>query len=57
MKALEGKLAGDQRLYAESAFEAFENALGAFAGEELPKLSLAGSLQEISAVRRRVAEW
>ncbi|MDR9853941.1 dynamin family protein [Paenibacillus sp. VCA1] len=57
MKALEGKMAGDKELYAESAFEAFENALGSFAGEELPKLSLAGSVQEIAAVRRRAGEW
>ncbi|GIP25704.1 GTPase [Paenibacillus sp. J23TS9] len=57
MKALEGKMDGDADLYAESAFESFEKALGAFAGEELPKLSLASAVQEISSVRQRVIEW
>ncbi|MCJ8014300.1 dynamin family protein [Paenibacillus sp. KQZ6P-2] len=57
MNALEGKLEGDTQLYADSAFESFQKALGAFAGEELPKLSLAGAVQEISAVRQRVTEW
>jgi GTPase Era involved in 16S rRNA processing len=57
MKALDGKLEEDVELYAESAFASFEEALGAFAGEELPKLSLAGSVQEISAVRQRAVEW
>ncbi|BFH61954.1 dynamin family protein [Paenibacillus azoreducens] len=57
MKALEGKLAGDAEMYAESGISDFEQALAAFAGEELPKLSLAGSVQEISTVRQRVAEW
>lgn len=57
MKALEAKLDGNAGLYEESAFEAFEKALGAFAGEELPKLSLASAIQEMSAVRQRVTEW
>lgn len=57
MKALEGKMEGDAALYAESSFESFEKALGAFAGEELPKLSLASAVQEISGVRQRVIEW
>ncbi|MWV42047.1 dynamin [Paenibacillus sp. HJL G12] len=57
MKALEGKLDDDANLYTESAFESFERALGAFAGEELPKLSLNSAIQEITSVRQRVTEW
>ncbi|MGN7164763.1 dynamin family protein [Paenibacillus cellulositrophicus] len=57
MTALEAKLGGDEAMLAQSGLGAFEDALGVFAGEELPKLSLQAAASEVSAARKRAEEW
>ncbi|MFP4977895.1 dynamin family protein [Paenibacillus sp. CN-4] len=54
--ALEGK-AGDEQRYHASRFGAFEAALGRFAGEELPDLSLHAAASALAGIRSRVTEW
>lgn len=54
--ALEGK-AGDAQRYHASRFGAFEAALGRFAGEELPDLSLHAAASALAGIRSRVTEW
>ncbi|WP_151734535.1 dynamin family protein [Paenibacillus tengchongensis] len=55
--ALEGKLAGDRKRYEASRFQAFEQALAGFAGEELPRLALHSAGEALASVRQRAEEW
>ncbi|MUG65989.1 dynamin, partial [Paenibacillus campinasensis] len=57
MLALEGKRAGDEEQLGQSGFPAFETALGHFAVEELPGLSLRAGYDEMAVVRDRVLSW
>ncbi|GAF09876.1 hypothetical protein JCM16418_4036 [Paenibacillus pini JCM 16418] len=57
MNALEAKTSGDEALYQSSGFASFEKALGEFAGEELPRLSLQAAIQDVAAARKRAQEW
>lgn len=55
--ALEGKTQQKQDSFASSGFIQFEQTLWAFAGEELPRLSLNAAKESLAAVRRRAEEW
>ncbi|NQX49876.1 dynamin family protein, partial [Paenibacillus tritici] len=55
--ALEGKSRGVREAYEASGFGSFEAALSEFAGEELPRLSLAAARDSLSSVRLRAEEW
>lgn len=55
--ALEGKSRGVRESYEASGFNSFEEALSEFAGEELPRLSLAAARDSLSSVRLRAEEW
>lgn len=55
--ALEGKAQGNRDAYENSRFSSFEAALSEFAGEELPRLSLAAARESLSSVRLRAEEW
>ncbi|KAI7247019.1 hypothetical protein KC345_g12005, partial [Hortaea werneckii] len=55
--ALQGKVQGEREAYEASGFSSFEAALSEFAGEELPRLSLAAAGESISSVRLRAEEW
>ncbi|AIQ59485.1 hypothetical protein PBOR_22975 [Paenibacillus borealis] len=55
--ALEGKSRGVREAYEASGFSSFEAALSEFAGEELPRLSLAAARDSLRSVRLRAEEW
>lgn len=55
--ALEGKSSGAGEAYEASGFGSFEAALSAFAGDELPGLSLTAAKDSLSSVRGRAEEW
>ncbi|WP_238652952.1 dynamin family protein [Paenibacillus piscarius] len=55
--ALEGKSRRSREAYEASGFGSFEAALSAFAGDELPRLSLAAARDSLGSVRLRAEEW
>ncbi|WNS44559.1 dynamin family protein [Paenibacillus sp. MMS20-IR301] len=55
--ALEGKTGSGLETYEASGFSVFEEVLSQFAGEELPRLSLAAARDSLRTVRRRAEEW
>ncbi|MCL6602316.1 MAG: dynamin family protein [Paenibacillus sp.] len=55
--ALKGKLGSDNEAFQDSRFGPFELALGRFAGEELPGLSIGAAKESIVSVRHRAEEW
>ncbi|WP_459967533.1 dynamin family protein [Paenibacillus sp. JCM 10914] len=57
LSALEGKQLDDEVLLKQSGFARFEEALGTFAVEELPRLSLRAVYDEMGVVRDRIRVW
>lgn len=57
LQALEAKLTGDRGLLDRSGFAAFEEALGRYAGEELPGLSLTAARAAVARLRERAEEY
>lgn len=55
--AMEGKAGRNQEAYTSSRFHHFEQALGEFAGEELPRLSMGSARESLRSVRQRAEEW
>ncbi|MBY0163923.1 dynamin family protein, partial [Cytobacillus firmus] len=57
LAALDSKRQGDEEKLQASGFPVFEEALGRFAVEELPRLSQRAGYDEIASVRDRIRGW
>lgn len=57
LAALDNKRQGDEEKLQASGFPVFEEALGRFAVEELPRLSQRAGYDEIASVRDRIRGW